>query len=245
MASAPRCGRNHLVRGGCACRRRGDRRLRARPTTRTSRRPCGCRRILLFQQRRAGRHEVSGSGRRASGDRRLGRASRERHADLLLRQGRRADDLAAHATRELGAGTSRDGFSHGIGTRERSRAQCQHRAEAGQRRRRVLRGVPTRRRAGARAVSAGCADRRERSGCERVRCQRQDEREHGRLSHDRTKPARERPPYRLAPSARAGGRLRADIRCVLPARDARGGARYRTSPRGPARVHARRPDARK
>ena len=44
---------------------------------------------------------------------------------------------------------------------------------------------------------------------------------------------------RLAPSARAGGRLCADIRCVLPARDARGGARYGTSPGGPARLHAR------
>ena len=124
------------------------------------------------------------------------------------------------------------------------RTQRQRRAEAGQRRRRLRRGVPARRRAGARPVPAGRADRRERPGCERVRRQRQDEREHGGLPRDRTERARERRSKRRAAPARPGGRLRADVRGVLPARDPRGRARNGSPAGGPARLHARRPDAR-
>ena len=93
------------------------------------------RRLLLLRTR-AGRRGRPPPRRRAGGDHRLGRPPRQRHAGVLLRPRRRADGLAAHAARLLGAvappdrlgARGRDGRREGfnvnveLGLRQRRRA---------------------------------------------------------------------------------------------------------------------------
>ena len=175
-----------------------------RPAARASRGPGSCRRVLLLQQRRPRRRTLSVGGRRARGHRRLGRPSRNgtqscfyERSDVLtislhMRHGS-WDHRIPRRVHPSEAGTGK-GAGHNING-----------VEARKRRRRLCRCLPACRAARAPRVPAGGAHRRQRPRCERVRRQREDEREHGRSTPSgagmRRSAARRR-----GPGARPGGR---------------------------------------
>jgi hypothetical protein len=135
------------------------------------------------------------------------------------------------------------GSPRGVRGRARGGPQRQRRAEARKRRRSVCRGAsPGSSSRCSSATGQDCRDRRLAARqAERVRRERKDEREHGRLPCDRSKRAHGRRACRRLAPARPGGRLRPNLRRVLPACDARRRPRHGAPARGSHRLHARRP----
>ena len=182
---------------------------------------------------------------RAGGRDRLGRAPRQRHPGLLLRPRRRAHRLAAHAPRQLGAvATPQTGSPAEVGVG----AGAGHNVNA-ELRPGLRRSAPTsaafdadRSRPILRAYRPDLIVGALRPGRQRLRSQRPPEPADGRASTGSAALVAEarRGAVRRPAGAGAGGRLRAHLRRLLPARHARGRARHGAPAGRPDRLPARR-----